>query len=233
MTLFSGALAAEFWLRWLHYFFGILWIGHLYYFNFSQGAFLAEADAATKTAVAQKLTPKTMYWFRWGAMFTFLTGWAMIGHRMGSMGVGYLSTGPGILILTGGILGTLMFLNVWLIIWPIQQQVIANADRVAKGEQPLAGIADKAARAGIASRTNTLFSIPLLFFMAAPSHLPVSISAEKSLIPYWCTFGLIAGLIEFNAIKGKMGPMQKIVGTIHFGLALALVLYFAVYFLAG
>ena len=230
MTLFSGA-AAEFWMRWFHYFFGILWIGHLFYFNFSQTPFMAEADAATKSAVFQKLQPKTMFWFRWGAMFTFLTGWAMIGHKAG-MGVP-LSSGWGTIILSGGILGTLMFLNVWLVIWPNNKIMIENAVKVAKGEPAIPGVADLAARAGVASRTNTLFAIPMLFFMGGASHLPLSLSPEKSLVPYWCTYAIITGLVELNAIKGKMGPLQKLGTTIHFGFLLTFALYFAMEFLAG
>lgn len=230
MTLFSGA-AAEFWMRWLHYVFGILWIGHLYYFNFSQTPFMAEADAATKSGVQQKLFPRTLFWFRWGAMVTFLTGWAMVGHKMG-MGMP-LNSPWGVTIFTGGIIGTLMFLNVWLIIWPNQKVVIENAMKVAKGETAIPGVADLASRAAIASRANTLFSIPMLFFMGAASHLPISISPDKSLVPYWSTFAIIVGLIQFNAMKGKMGPMQKLGATTHFGVLLAVVLYLAMVLLAG
>ena len=230
MTLFSGA-AAEFWLRWFHYIFGILWIGHLYYYNFSQTPFMAEADAATKSVVFQKLQPRTMFWFRWGAMFTFLTGWAMIGHKMG-MGVPAASAW-GTIILSGGLLGTLMFLNVWLVIWPNNKIMIENATKVAKGEPAIPGVADLASRASIASRTNTLFTIPMLFFMGAASHLPLTLSPEKSLVPYWCTFAIVVGLIQLNALKGKMGPLQKLGMTVHFGFLLTLALYLAMEFLAG
>jgi uncharacterized membrane protein len=231
MTLFSGA-AAEFWMRWIHYIFGILWIGHLYYFNFSQTPFMGEADAATKSQIFQKLTPRTMFWFRWGAMFTFLSGWAMIGHKMGALGIPATSAWATI-ILSGGILGTLMFLNVWLVIWPINKLAIENATRVAKGESAIPGLAEMMPRSAIASRTNTLFSLPMLFFMGSASHLPLTLSPEKSLVPYWCTFAIIVGLLQLNAIKGKMGPMQKLGGVIHFGILLTLVLYFAMEFLAG
>jgi hypothetical protein len=190
-----------------------------------------EADAATKSVVLQKLTPRTMFWFRWGAMGTFLTGWAMIGHKM-SMGVPATSAW-GTIILTGGIIGTLMFLNVWLLIWPNNKLMIENATRVAKGEQAIPGIADLAARAAIGSRTNTLYSFPVLFFMAAASHLPLTLSPEKSLVPYWCTFAIITGLIQLNVAKGKIGPLQKIGATVHFGILLTLILYFAMEFLAG
>jgi len=230
MALFSGA-AAEFWMRYIHYIFGVLWIGHLYYFNFSQTPFMAEADAATKSQIFQKLTPRTMFWFRWGAMFTFLSGWAMIAHKAG-MGIP-LSSAWGTIILSGGILGTLMFLNVWLIIWPANKLAIENATKVAKGEQAIPGIADLMARSAIASRTNTLFSMPVLFFMGAASHLPLTLSPDKSLVPYWSAFAILSGLVQLNAMKGKMGPLQKLGMTIHFGLLLTLILYLLMEFLAG
>lgn len=231
MVLFSGA-SAEFWMRYIHYVFGILWIGHLYYFNFSQMGFMAETDAPTKSQVFQKLTPKTMFWFRWGAMFTFLSGWGMVFHKAAGNPAAFTS-GWGTIILSGGIIGTLMFLNVWLIIWPNNKIAIENANRVAKGESAIPGVADLMARAAVASRTNTLFSMPMLFFMGGASHLPLVLNPEKSLVPYWTTFAIVIGLIELNAIKGKMGPLQKLVAVIHFGLALAFVLYLAMEFLAA
>jgi uncharacterized membrane protein len=231
-TLFSGA-AAEFWLRWVHYVFGIIWIGHLYYFNFSQMPFMTEAEASTKSEVFRKLAPHTMKWFRYGALFTFLTGWAMIGHKTGTMGSEYLSSSQGTLILTGGIIGTLMFANVWLIIWPNNKLIIENAVRTSKGESAIPGIADLASRAAIASRTNTLFSLPMLFFMAAPSHLGAALSPDKSLVPYWCVFGILVGVIELNAIKGKMGPLQKLMYAVKGGMLLAVLLYLSLAFLAG
>ena len=65
-------------MRWLHYVFGIIWIGHLYYFNFTQAPFFGETDAATKSNAIQKLVPRALWWFRWGAMFTFITGLIML-----------------------------------------------------------------------------------------------------------------------------------------------------------
>ena len=73
MALFSKD-GAEFLLRWLHFLSGITWIGLLYYFNFVQGPFFAEADAATKSVATQKLVPRALWWFRWSASLTFLTG---------------------------------------------------------------------------------------------------------------------------------------------------------------
>ena len=222
MTLFSVA-AAEFWLRYIHYIFGILWIGHLYYFNFSQMAFMAETDAATKSQVFQKLTPKTMFWFRWGAMITFLTGWAMILHKTG-VGVP-LNSAWGTIILSGGLIGTLMFLNVWLIIWPSNKLAIDNATRVANGESAIPGLADIMARAAVASRTNTVFSIPMLFFMGASRHLGLNIPDDFSPATVLMVVTLLILALELNALKGKLGYMATVKGVIHCGVGLLAVLY--------
>src|SRR6185369_11196370 len=73
-------------LKWLHLFFGLLWIGHLYYFNFTQGSAMAQADAATKSGITTKLVPIALWWFRWGAMWTLVTGLILLaikGHAGG------------------------------------------------------------------------------------------------------------------------------------------------------
>src|SRR5581483_5133203 len=98
--------------RWLHFFFGVTWIGHLYYFNFVQGAFFAETDAATKSNVIQKLVPRALWWFRWGAMFTMLTGITMLGIKGHMGGAEIFATSWGVSILTGAALGLLMWFNV-------------------------------------------------------------------------------------------------------------------------
>jgi uncharacterized membrane protein len=157
-------------------------------------------------------------------MFTFITGVLLIGHKWGMLGVP-LTSPWGTLIMIGAILGTLMFLNVWLIIWPNQKIVIESTSRVARGESALPEAAQAGARAGVASRTNTLFSIPLLFFMGAASHLPVAMSPETSLVPFWSVFTIVVGLIQINAIKGKLGPLATVKGVVHLGLALSLLLY--------
>ncbi len=92
-------------LRWLHFMFGITWIGLLYYFNFGQGAFFAEADAATKSAATQKLVPRALWWFRWGAMGTFVVGLLILLNNWMLLGSGFVSSSYGVSILTGSILG--------------------------------------------------------------------------------------------------------------------------------
>ncbi|MEN9723540.1 MAG: hypothetical protein RJB38_1526 [Pseudomonadota bacterium] len=214
-------------LRWMHFVFGVIWIGHLYYFNFTQGPFMAETDAATKSGVTQKLLPRALWWFRWGAMFTFISGWLYLGHRWGEMGSAFLQTSYGVTILTGAILGSLMWFNVWFIIWPNQKIVIANAQTVAQGGQANPAAPAAAASALLASRTNTLFSMPMLFFMGTASHLAIAVDATK-VGTYFGALAVILGLLEANAVKGKTGPMTTVKGVIHMSVVLTVVLYFLV-----
>lgn len=219
----SGLL---FLLRWLHYFFGVIWIGHLYYFNFVQGAFFAETDASTKSNATQKLVPRALWWFRWGAMGTFVTGLLILmlyAHNAKTMDV--FATSWGVAILTGAALGTLMWANVWFVIWPNQKIVIQSATQAAQGGQALPNAAALAGRALVASRTNTLFSVPMLFFMGAASHLPIAITPESSFTTVTIVLGIIILALEANALKGKTGPMTTIKGVITSAFALTAVLY--------
>ena len=211
--------ALAFLFRWFHLLGGVAWIGLLWYFNFVQGEYFKEADASAKSDAIRKLVPRALWWFRWGAMLTFISGVALLGAKH-LMGYG---------IIVGAVLGTLMFLNVWLIIWPNQKVVIASAEQVAAGGEANPAAAGALAKAGLASRTNTLFSIPMLFFMASSVHLaqlatPVTQAGALSLI---VVFGIIA-LLEINAIKGRTGPLTSVVGVIHMGLLLTLVLYLGI-----
>ena len=211
--------ALAFLIRWIHLLAGVAWIGLLWYFNFVQGEYFKEAEASSKSDATRKLVPRALWWFRWGAMFTFLSGISLLGVKH--------LTGFGILV--GATLGTIMFLNVWLIIWPNQKIVIASAEKVAAGGEADPAAAGAAAKAGLASRTNTLFSIPMLFFMASSVHLaqlaiPIGSASVLSKI---VAFGLIL-LLGINGVKGKTGPMTSVKGVIHMGLWLTLVLYLAI-----
>lgn len=212
-------------LRWIHFFAGVAWIGHLYYFNFVQGAFMPEVDATVKNNVFAKLVPRAMAWFRYGALFTFASGLTMLAIAGKDLGADFFHTPYGIFIYTGALMGTLMFLNVWLIIWPIQRGLIANGTNALAGQPTDAAAAGKAPKALLASRTNTLFSIPLLFFMAAARHMPLTIPDGFSPGVVISVLTLIILGIELNAIKGKLGPMTTVKGVIHCGVALLVVLY--------
>jgi uncharacterized membrane protein len=228
MDLITTALGWEFLLRWLHFMAGITWIGVLYYFNFIQTPFFAsELGGQAKSAVTRGLVPNALWWFRWGAMFTFLSGWTIVLMKWGHGGIA-LSDGYMTRILTGGFMGTLMWANVWFVIWPAQQVVIRSAEQVAGGGQPIAEAAVRGGRAGMASRTNTLLSIPMLFFMGSASHL-VWFNVGSHDVLYWLIAGAVIVLVELNGLIGPGAATQKMLttvrGTIHGGLGLTLVLF--------
>lgn len=214
--------------RWIHFMAGITWIGFLYYLNFVQGAFFAETDSNTKSTAVRQLLPKVLWWFRWGAAFTFFSGLLMLwlkAHQAGDHSI-YTQTSWGIWILLGTIFGTLMAYNVWFEIWPRQKIVIASANAVASGGQADPRAADAGARAGVFSRTNVLFSIPMLFLMGAASHLPLpNVGPDAHVGMTFGLFLILVGLLELNAFKGKLGPLTKVSGVIHMGLLLTLVVY--------
>ena len=203
----------EFIFRWAHVLFGITWIGMLYYFNFVQTEYFKEAEADAKADAIKKLAPRALWWFRWGAMFTFLTGLVLL-HQIGAstniMGM------P--VIWVGAIAGILMFLNVWLIIWPKQQVVLG----LKEGDGP-----SSAAKAGLASRTNTLFSGPMLFGMLGSKHLYI---ADVSATGFWACVAVIL-VLEANALFGKTGPMTTVKGVIHCSLGLTVLLWALLAFL--
>lgn len=227
MEIITTSIGIEMLLRWGHFLAGITWIGMLYYFNFVQTEFFKEAEAGAKADALQKLVPRALWWFRWGALFTFLTGVGILGMR----GAGWPLD-----IYIGALMGTFMFLNVWLIIWPKQKIVIASAKQVAAGGEAIPEAAPSLAVAGLASRTNTLFSIPMLFFMGASGHYP---HFDTTMIAALLAIVVIF-LLEYNAARsslerfsfaaklpaaGKMGPMASVSGVIHCGLILTIVLY--------
>jgi uncharacterized membrane protein len=202
--------------RWIHMFAGVAWIGLLYYFNFVQTEFFKETTAEAKALAISKLVPRALWWFRYGALFTFLSGVILAAYLGGA--INYYIT-------LGMVLGTLMFLNVWLIIWPNQKIVIASNDQVLDGGEAIADAAGALGKAGLASRTNTLFSLPMLFFMGASGHLngigriPMSSEDSASLAAMILTLIIVVAL-EINAIKGKTGPMTSVKGVIHCGVGL-------------
>ena len=145
-------------LQWLHVFFGITWIGLLYYFNFVQTPVMPTVPAELKPTVSKYIAPKALFYFRWGAAFTVLTG-LLLAWSYGEL-VQALTLQPSARLIGIGMwLALIMAFNVWVIIWPNQQKVLGlvSADDAAK--------AKAAATAGIASRLNTLLSIPMLLCM--------------------------------------------------------------------
>jgi len=156
--------------RWMHVFFGILWIGLLYYFNFVQTRKMPEIPAELKPAISKYITPEALFWFRWSALFTVLAGLGIAilrgrdyAEKVFSFGFagGYTSADRGFTLMGIGVwLAIIMFLNVWGVIWPNQ--------KIALGIKPAdADAKARAARIGtLASRINVLLSLPMLTSMA-------------------------------------------------------------------
>lgn len=153
---------------WLHVFAGIIWIGLLYYFNFVQvpavGAALADEGGPGPAAINKYVAPRALWWFRWGALATWLTGAAALEIMGVGIGNAFMLKGNGLIIGIGAWLGTIMLFNVWVIIWPNQKKVLgiveATADEIAKAKNT----------ALMASRTNTFLSIPMLMSMVGQGH---------------------------------------------------------------
>jgi uncharacterized membrane protein len=158
--------------RWLHVVAGITWIGLLYYFNLVQVPGMAKAKAdGTAAGISKHIAPRALLWFRWAALVTWLSGSYYLGHsHYNPDGNGwvdaFLLQGSAAYIGIGAWLGTIMLFNVWVLIWPNQKKVLGLVE--ASDEQKA-----KAARVALlASRTNTMLSLPMLFFMVsgAPAH---------------------------------------------------------------
>ena len=146
--------------RWVHIVAGVMWIGLLYYFNFVQVPALAEATKdGTNGGIVKHVAPRALFWFRWAAVVTFLAGVMMAGKSTADV---LLFLKPAYYpIGVGAWLGTIMLFNVWVLIWPNQKKIL--------GMVPATDPEKAKARrvAFLASRTNTMLSIPMIFFMTA------------------------------------------------------------------
>jgi uncharacterized membrane protein len=216
--------------RWVHILAGITWIGLLYYFNFVQVPFFAEIEPDVRTTAVRKLVPRALLWFRWAAVLTVLAGIAIILIRFDQGGAEIFGTSYGVSILTGMSIGFLMFMNVWGVIWPNQRVAIASAERVAGGGQADPAAVDAGRRALLASRTNVVFSIPMLFFMVTASHLQLfSEATGGDLFLYWVLATVAILAVEANALAGLTGaskkPLEKIGPAILSGVVVWAVLY--------
>jgi uncharacterized membrane protein len=149
--------------RWLHILSGVMWIGILWYFNFVQIPSMPKIPDEQKPAIGKVIAPAALFWFRWAAMATIITGlilaW-MSGYLGQALSLRQPATGIGL----GMWLGIIMWFNVWFIIWPNQKKALGIVTVAAEEKT-------KAARvAMLTSRFNTMLSIPMLYFMAAQSH---------------------------------------------------------------
>jgi len=170
IVLGLGATSLNGWelLVWSHVLVGITWIGLLYYFNFVQvpavGQALGDEGGPGPAAINKYVAPRALLWFRWSALLTWLTGAATLEIMGVGIGNAFMLKGDAIVIGIGAWLGTIMLFNVWVLIWPNQKKILgivdASADEIPRAKKV----------ALMASRTNTLLSIPMLMCMTAQGH---------------------------------------------------------------
>jgi len=178
----QGYDATSFWMfmvRWAHIISGVMWIGLLWYFNFVSTPTAPKMPAELKPALGKFITPAALWWFRWGAMSTIVFGIILAWQNNYLVQAYTLDFSDGtagwpvvpkfLAIGIGMWLGTIMWFNVWFLIWPNQQKALNIDNAYPDLAQPAKDAAAKTA--GMFSRVNTMLSIPMLFCMAAASHL--------------------------------------------------------------
>jgi uncharacterized membrane protein len=168
---YTGVEFSKFFVRWLHVLAGVMWIGILWYFNFVQIPSMPKIPDDQKPAIGKVIAPAALWWFRWGAMGTIITG-LILAHMNGyianalTLGATMKEPNAGITLIGIGMwLGVIMWFNVWFIIWPNQKKALGMVDADADTK------AASARTAMLFSRTNTLLSIPMLFCMVAAQNL--------------------------------------------------------------
>ena len=228
--------------RYAHYLGGITWIGLLYFFNFIQGSAFGEMSDGARGEALRKITWRTLWWFRWAAALTWVSGMWILAHQraFGSEFADYFSTSAGVGIAFGALLGTTMAANVWMVIWPAQKIAIGSSVTVSEGGEAEPEAPAAAKRAARASRVNTLFSIPLIFFMMWPSHFSALVNGVDDIGPsaggrwtLWIVFLVIWIVMEASTL-GKLGGYDNAINrivldkhqdTIKVGFLITIVLY--------
>jgi uncharacterized membrane protein len=153
--------------RWLHVTAGVMWIGLLWYFNFVQTPSMPKIPDEHKPAISKVIAPAALFWFRWAAMATIILG-LILASMNGYLGQALSLQKPFTPIGLGMWMGIIMWFNVWFVIWPNQKRILGIVQASAE-EKAAAG-----RKAGMASRINTMLSIPMLYFMVAQQHAGIS-----------------------------------------------------------
>jgi uncharacterized membrane protein len=208
INIFNRNPGLQFLARWAHVVVGIVWIGLLYYFNFVQTPAFAEMEGPARNNAIDKLASRALWWFRWGAAATLLTGVLILLAEVDTKGNAQLFSGTyaksaeGLSIYTGILLAVTMFLNVWLVIWPNQKKVIANARNVQAGGEADPAAAAAGRTSALASRQNTIFSFPMLLFMVGTGNFfgGYITTDSGSRAGYWVATAVIWAAFELNAL---------------------------------
>ena len=247
-------------LRWVHVVAGVTWIGHLYFFNWVNAHFAKTMDGPTKKTVVPELMPRALYWFRWGAAWTWITGilllgliyyqermvlfeqdyandgnpWLWLAVVLVTLAVGFVLYnmimksvknvvvanainlvlfaavyllleyvghfgGRALYIHAGGIFGTMMAANVWMVIWPYQKKIIAATKEGTPAD------ATVVAQAGLRSRHNTFMSVPLIFFMIS-NHYPTVYGSQYR--DAYVALVIVLGFIGVRMLYGKSAKVS-------------------------
>jgi uncharacterized membrane protein len=203
-TKFGGSGA----FRMAHVISAVMWMGLLWFFNFVQTPAFAEMDAPARNSALDKITWRALWWFRWAAAATVAFGILIIAVAADSKthtydGNYWFKTASGVTLLLGIIMGLVMAANVWMVIWPNQQIVIANARNLLAGGEADPNAAAAGRAGAMASRQNTIFSLPLLVFMVGASHFFFTshFAFDNSKCIVYLLIGIVViAVLELNAL---------------------------------
>jgi uncharacterized membrane protein len=200
----SGAFRAS------HVIVAVMWMGLLWFFNFVQTPAFAEMDPNSRNVAMDKITWRALWWFRWAAAATVVFGLLIIavgssGNNKIYTGSYWFKTAAGTTLLLGIIMGLTMAANVWMVIWPKQQIVIGNARTLLAGGEADPNAAAAGRAGAMASRQNTIFSLPLLVFMVGASHFynisdHWAFDSAGKCVPYLLVGIIIIAVLELNAL---------------------------------
>jgi len=200
--------------RFTHVLVGLTWVGLLYFFNVVQAPAFAELSDGARGEALRTVTARALRWFRWASVLTVAFGLLLVVGKGDGEQIGeYMRSSQGYAISTGMLLGVVMFVNVWAVIWPAQQVVIASATVVAGGGAADSEAPTAARRAARASRVNALFSIPMLWFMVFTAHLAAIYDPPVNKGAYLGGVIAVVAVLQLSAL-GRLGGLDNAVNRV-------------------
>jgi uncharacterized membrane protein len=193
----------------VHVIVAVMWMGLLWFFNFVQTPAYAEMDGAARNNAFDKLTWRTLWWFRWAAIATLVTGILILGAGgsiTGTYGSAFWKSSSGLMLSAAILFALIMAYNVWMVIWPAQQVVIGNARNVQAGGEADPNAPKAARRGAMASRQNTIFSFVVFLAMVGTQHFFVYFDQPNALtrVIFYIIVLVVAVGMEANAL-GQFG----------------------------
>ncbi len=192
--------------RYIHVLSAVMWMGLLWFFNFVQTPAYAEMDPAARNNAFDKLTWRALWWFRWGAMATLVTGILVLGAGasnkfagVSAYGSDFWKSASGLMLAAAILFAIIMAYNVWMVIWPAQQIVIDNARKVQAGGEANPEAPKAARRGAMASRQNTIFSFTVFLGMVGASHFFIGYDRPNALTKVLFVLIVLAIAVVFEA----------------------------------